>query len=315
MTTRIDQLAILFAVPKWITNGLNDGSLIRRGGVIQNATNNEIVMWLREGGRLREWNPDATPQINSSLQAQLAGLNVKSDMLFGLQAVNLAVTVVGFAAVMHKLSAIDQKLDTVIDRLNAVAEDLNWLDRRKDIELLACVVAALEQASWAERTGRESVEFVRVRAQLVRAHMHYTLLLDAMHYNDRAHKHPGIYSHYFHQAQLCTAAVTRCDGLLDGTDAALAANLMLGERLTLLAQRYRDTLLNPRKHRHLLMLTPRNREQAVSVGKALKETTNRMEGHRAELEWCAREQIGWQEWESLGDEHPESDLVFVLPQR
>ncbi|WP_156932862.1 hypothetical protein [Desulfonatronum lacustre] len=308
-------MAILFAVPKWITDGLNDGNLIRRGGVIQNATNNEIVMWLREGVRLRDWKPDATPQINSALQTQLTGLNVKADMLLGLQAVNLAVTVVGFATVMHKLRAIDRKIDSIVDRLDAVARDLNWLDRRKDIELLACVAAALEQASWAERTGRESIEFVRVRTQLVRAHVHYTLLLDAMHDNERAHRHPGIFSRYFHQAQLCAAAVTRCDGMLDGTDAALAANLLLGERLTLLAQRYRDTLLNPRKHRHLLMLAPRNREQAVSVGKAINETTNRMEGHRAELEWCAREQIGWREWEALGDEHPEADLVFVLAQR
>ncbi len=307
-----EKIAILFEVPSWIAEGLRSGSLIRRGGVIQRAKNNEIVMWLREGKRLRQLEPGKRPQLSPEVVQQLQSLAQGNQALMVVQAANLAVNVIGFALVMRKLHAMDKKLDQIVDQLGALAGEMSWLDRRKDIELLSRVVAALEQAEWAERTGRAEAQLPAVRAQLVRAFAHYTLLLDAMHDNQRAHSYPELYAEYTQMAVMTALAIVRCDGVLDGADAAHAGYLSPAERLLTLSNRYRSALNEPRKHPHLLLLSPAQRERTVSVSRMLKETEVRMGGHAAELAWCAQSGVGWREWEQLGDAHPDAEMLYLV---
>ena len=104
-------LNVLFDVPALVAQGLMNGSLERVGGVVRDASSKQVVMWLQEGGSEAS-KAFANPPLAGGTNA-LAAANPY------LAAVDIGVSVAGFAMVLQQLNRISdqiRKMEAKIDR-------------------------------------------------------------------------------------------------------------------------------------------------------------------------------------------------------
>lgn len=78
-------------------------------------------------------------------------------------------------------------------------------------------------------------------------------------------------------------------------------------------QAFRGPLYNLRDHLHLLRLGPDAQGSLQPALEQMKETRHRVEGHRSEVEYCARESVSLGEWESLASDHDDGRLALLVP--
>lgn len=119
-------LTVTFDIPAKILTGLADGSLVRNGGVIQNASG-QVVMWLREFG-----SPVVVPSISSVM------LPV-SMLSLGVSTLSLGVSAIGFAVILQRLKELE-------GRLEKVQKYLEKIDKKIDLSFYANFRAALDLA-------------------------------------------------------------------------------------------------------------------------------------------------------------------------
>lgn len=151
------ELQVIFQVPEAVAEGLRNGTLERVGGVIRKIGDKQIVMWLQEGVLLeRDTAEQLLKQGGEQIQLlrqqseQLMQLGVQQQMLMGLQVANLAVSVVGFALVLHKLQGIERQLTSMDRKLDHIRQGVEWLDAKQLIERLAPLHSALQHLREAE---------------------------------------------------------------------------------------------------------------------------------------------------------------------
>ena len=94
-------LNVVFDLPAVLANGLQSGALERVGGVIRESNSKQVVAWLREGGS-GALNDLTLPKLPMGQAAQLV-----APML---SAVNLGVSVAGFAVVITQLNQISDQI-------------------------------------------------------------------------------------------------------------------------------------------------------------------------------------------------------------
>jgi hypothetical protein len=110
-------LNVVFDLPAALANGLESGALERVGGVIRDSNSKQVVAWLREGGS-GALNNLTLPKLPMGQAAQLV-----APML---SAVNLGVSVAGFAVVISQLNQISdqiRQIEAKVDRVSVKLDD------------------------------------------------------------------------------------------------------------------------------------------------------------------------------------------------
>ena len=110
-------LNVVFDLPAVLANGLQSGALERVGGVIRDSNSKQVVAWLREGGS-GALNNLTLPKLPMGQAAQLV-----APML---SAVNLGVSVAGFAVVITRLNQISdqiRQIEAKVDRVSVKLDD------------------------------------------------------------------------------------------------------------------------------------------------------------------------------------------------
>lgn len=116
---------VTFGVPSRFEQGLLNGTLERVGGVIRHTDSKQIVGWLREISKTGE------PVLSEILS--LSRVAAVSSTL------NLAISTIGFAVVLHRLKGIEKQLDIAQEVLEAIGYKI-------DISFYANFRAALDLA-------------------------------------------------------------------------------------------------------------------------------------------------------------------------
>ncbi|MBN3879216.1 MULTISPECIES: hypothetical protein [unclassified Nostoc] len=93
-------LTVTFTLASWIAKGLQDGTLVRVGGVIINATSKHIVTWLRESNNSPISALSSSP--NNLLNLAFSGANLVAS------GANAAATRQGLADVSGRLGGVEQ---------------------------------------------------------------------------------------------------------------------------------------------------------------------------------------------------------------
>ncbi|WP_216915334.1 MULTISPECIES: hypothetical protein [unclassified Synechococcus] len=111
-------LNVVFDLPAALANGLQNGAYERVGGVIRDSNSKQVVAWLREGGNGVVSQPPL-PKLALGEAAQMI-----TPML---SAVNLGVSVAGFAVVITQLNQISDQIRLIeakVDRVSVKLDDL-----------------------------------------------------------------------------------------------------------------------------------------------------------------------------------------------
>ena len=217
---------LTFQIPKYIEQGLSNGSYERVGGVIRKANSKQVVTWLREGG-------EAVQILESVLQ----NMGAVSSIL------NLAVSTMGFIVVLKRLGVIEQQLQQA-------QKVLQTIDYKIDLSFYANFRAALDLAMNAfTMTNAENRKMSAMHAinRFLEAEHHYTKITDIEISNGSQ-----VADEYI--STLCLAYVTevRCYLELDEID---TARRRLQEGVAILRPRFEkhiNTLLtsNPAAYLH-----------------------------------------------------------------
>ena len=141
------QLQVLFHVPPEIEAKLASGEYRRVGGIIRNAADKQkIITHIKEAQGLEALTP-------ASLPALLSGVGAVASVA------NLAVSVAGFALVLHKLGKMEKKLDALDAQMARLDEKL---------EEVTAITTAIEKLAWARLHGRlRAAMELATRASLV----------------------------------------------------------------------------------------------------------------------------------------------------
>lgn len=310
-------IEVLFEVPKAVSAGLADKSLVRRGGVIQvasGADRGHVVLWLRETAGLINSRGMTSPFNFPGLESQVAALQSNLQTMMGLQFLTLGLTAIGFIVLSLKLDHLSRRIDSMLSAIEALGEDVAWLHRRLDYALLARVLSALE---WAERgrVATRSDDLYAALDTLTEAAHHYRLLVDDILTWKRHLRHPEALRAYEQQWLLAIIGKAHCYIAL-GDQASAEAELAAGQ---ILAKNVLDRFVEPfRKFdRHLQELIPLGASERQAISEArlgLHEAANRLISARAELAFIRQAKIPYEDWATLASDIPEPKLVFLKPQ-
>lgn len=140
-------IEVALHITEEIAAGLASGEYKRIGGVIYKAGNGETVKWLREVA--------GTRQQEISLPQGIPGM----EAMMGLQVLDTAIMVAGFAMLSVKMDALSRQCDAILDRMDSVDRHLQWL-RDADIATVQSKLhAALEGAHTAHRLGQSVLPY------------------------------------------------------------------------------------------------------------------------------------------------------------
>lgn len=110
-------LNVVFDLPVALANGLQSGAYERVGGVIRDSNSKQVVAWLREGGN------GAVSQTPLPKMPLGEAFQLVTPML---SAVNLGVSVAGFAVVITQLNQISNQIRLIeakVDRVSVKLDD------------------------------------------------------------------------------------------------------------------------------------------------------------------------------------------------
>jgi hypothetical protein len=149
-------LKVAFEIGDEIVKGLADGTLERLGGLIRDSSLKRVTGWVREAAGVTE------PVLSPLLSITTAGT------------LNLAISTMGFAVVMHRLAKIERQL-------RKAQELLSTIDYKIDISFLANFRAALDLARSvltmsSEETRKASL--LQAVNRFLEAERHYIPLAD-----------------------------------------------------------------------------------------------------------------------------------------
>lgn len=186
-------IKLSFLLAEHLAKGLADGTYVRVGGVIRDVATKQLVAWLREAFDV------SRPVLPSLLQPTTAGI------------LNLAISTMGFAIVMKRLSVIEE-------RLRETEEILLAINNKIDMSFYANFQAALDLATNAftmSNTETRRVSETQAINRFLEAEYHYTKLADTQ-------IDAGSQAGTSYLATLCLAYVTeaRCYLELDELETA-----------------------------------------------------------------------------------------------
>ena len=311
-------IEVLFDVPGYVSEGLADGTFVRRGGVIQVTSGPDqgrIVLWLRETPGLQKILEQTPVPHLPQLGTQLAALHSSIQTMMGLQIVSLGLCAVGFAVVSHQFDRIAGRIDRMLRELAGLKEDLAWLHRRMDYALLARVLAALEAAQRGPGVGRAG-HVRRALETLTEATYQYRLLIDDVLAWTRHLRHPTILHHYEQQFLLAVVGKMQCHLMLGDVPAAQTA-LHAGhtQAISVLTRFIAPFRAFDQHFRDLLPLGPSEYRALSETRAGLQETVHRLHSASTELAFIRKAGIPYSKWAALGSNASEPVLALLRPRR
>lgn len=219
-----------FVLPDWIARGLANGIYERHGGVIRDATNSQIVAFLREFS-----------QNGSNYNLQL--IQGMLQLTSAVSVLNLGVSVIGFAVIAQRLKELEQ-------RLQQAQELLNKINHKVDFGFYANFRAAIDLAvnafTMSKRENREHSAMQAINRFLEAEHV-YTDYTDA-----ELKQKSQIIDEYLLTLSLAYLAEARCYLELGESDTALRRFQEGSTVLRSRTQKYINLLLtsNPAAYLH-----------------------------------------------------------------
>lgn len=320
----VNRIRLLMEVPEWVQTGLSSGDLVRKGGVVRHAsgttTGGQLVCFLRESSGLSSalqsmGNSPPTPGAGAAF-TQVQQLTSLSSTLVGLQALNLGLTVAGFAVILSKLKQIDRKLSKILASLDQLGNEIRWLDRRFDFQILADLYSSIESARLGQLSQDVKFSVGSIQAalpQVTRARIHLHLIVDAMIDEGQLFSRPQLLLDYL---QSClVAAMAECRMRLTLGDME-CSRVLLGESadaLTRQHQAYLD-LVGLAKSGEIDLAPDLNLGTRLKELRGfMTESRDRLEGHRSEVEFLQSSNLSLQEWEGYGADIEEPRLLALVP--
>jgi len=182
-------------IPPEIAQGLANGIYERTGGVIQEVVGKKVVTWLRDV-------PNAS--VNN-----LTGL---VDIASSASILNLGISVMGFAAVLHKLKELEE-------RLQKIQQILEKIDRKIDLGFYANFRAALDLAtnafSMKQLETRKSMAIQAINRFLEAEHIYLDYI------DKELEQRSKLVHEYLLTLSLAYIAEARCHLELEESDVAL----------------------------------------------------------------------------------------------
>lgn len=134
-------VTVTFMLANWIAKGLADGSLVRVGGVILDASTKQVVTWLRDSGVNSAQLPTQNGSSSHLLNIIVSGANLLAS------GVNAGISGKGFAEVNHHLDGIEQAslVNTAISSANLVGSVANAAISAKGLSNVNHRLGGIEQ--------------------------------------------------------------------------------------------------------------------------------------------------------------------------
>ena len=300
---------VLFKVPDWIRQGIENGSYILRGGVVTERETGRVVMWLRESSGLSRELADGGSPFSPLLESQMADLKFLSAASLGMQVLNLGVNAVGFAIVISKLNKIQSQL-------SQLSSEVEWVSRKQDLDLVAGMKSALEIAENAMHASNEDDRrdgLKQAIVKLIEAANTSGTRLDDLISTKHYLSNPDLFDLYYRTWACSRISIVQSHLSLEESGLAMRyIQKMYGENKSF-HERYLEVLQNFNAYRreHLTII-PRNREKLMAVDQCIAETTDQIQGYEAEVAYIQKNNIPYREWVAVG-ESEELKLILLLP--
>jgi len=213
-------------IPPEITEGLMKGIYERIGGVVREVGSKQVVIWLRDA-----------PNISVNNLAAVADITSSASIL------NLSISVMGFAVVLHKLKDLEE-------RLQKIQKILEKIDRKIDLAFYANFRAALDLATNAfsmnQLETRKNMAIQAINRFLEAEHIYLDYI------DKELEQRSKLVHEYLLTLSLAYIAEARCHLELEESDVALqrleAGYKVISDRI----RKYLDILLtsNPAAYLH-----------------------------------------------------------------
>ena len=298
-----DFINVVFEVPDWIRQGLEDGSLFRKGGVV----------WRRDGSIAAHLKEAGGFSINAS---QMADLKFLSAASFGMQVLNLGVSAVGFAIVISKLNKIQSQLEQIDRKSKEILSEMEWFSRKEDLKLVAEMKSALEIGEDAMHASDEDDRrdgLKQAIKELIRAANRAGGWLDNLISTKNYLSKPDLFDLYYRTWACSRIAIVQSRLSLEESGLAMRAIQKMYRENKSFHEGYREVLRNFDAHlREHLEIIPWNRKKLKEVDQYIAETADRIKGYEAEIAYIQENNIPYREWVAVG-ESEEPKLILLLP--
>ena len=339
-----ERINVTLEAPNWIKEGLDTGSLMREGGVVR-WKDGKIAMLLRESGGLSKELANGSLSPSPMLSSQISHLQSLSMLSLGTQVLNLGVSAAGFAVVISKLNKIQEQLDQlhgkmdqtlselgtikkllrkliekteqILDKLDKQKEAIDWIARKKDLEVVAKTKAAIEIADNAINL----VSSADSRRNLLNNAL-YKLTemaniskswMDDLISTKKYVSNPELFDLYYRTWACCSAAIVQCLLFLEEDDGAIKYIQEMYKKNKEIHQNYLHILQNFDRHPlSNIRITIENRQRLKDTNDLIQNTTEQIRGYQLEIEFIQQNDIPYDQWITV-DDSEESRLSFLIP--
>ena len=309
-----DLMNVVFEVPDWISRGLKDGSLFRKGGVVWRKDGG-IVAHLRESSGLSRVAADGGSPSSRLLASQMADLQFLSAASFGMQVLNLGISAVGFAIVISKLNKIQSQLEQIDRKIEDIHLEVKSVSRRQDLELVGKMKSALEIAEYAMHVSNEDDRrdgLNQAINELIKAANTAGMWLNEL-ISTKNFSKSDLFDLYYRIWACSRIAIVQSHLSLEKSGLAMKSIQKMHEENNSFHERYFEVLQNFDGHlREHLGSIPPNREKLKAVNQYIAETADRIKGYEAEIAYIQENNIPYREWVAVG-ESEEPKLILLLP--
>lgn len=278
------QYQITVEMPAWVKAGLDAGIFELVGSVVREVRTKTVVAWLRTARDSKPQPATGSPMAGLSptgLPHGIPGL----DAVMGLQVLNTAIMVAGFAMLSMKMDALSRQCDAILGRIETVDHHLQWLREAGVATVQAKLHAALEGANTAHRLGQSVLPY---DTTINEAALFFRRMLGTMIGRGDAMRDADMFDTLLAQHALSVVARARSHWLMLGPQAGLDALSQGRQAHAELSTAFQRTLRDPEAGLALVLdLTADQRERLKTTATLFGHIAQRLAERQDELAGCA----------------------------
>lgn len=232
----ITHLDVLLEVPRHIREGLMNGTLKAWGGTIRDQQG-RIRALLVEGRGFGELVKSGTPLDPKLLTDAIGHAGTAAELASGLSALNLGVSIAGFAMIQRKLERLAEQLNLILIGMAELKEEARWINSVQMAQLRADVETACDIAVRAHRTNDLALfKDARTKAHNVRRALHHTMAI--MVETQRTIARHAIFGEFAQATAVLAVVEARCDEATEGALRASETMRLAADDLSRLVRRF-----------------------------------------------------------------------------